>query len=235
MRCPNLPLVVLAIALAAVPATVSVAKTAAEVFSERQVDILAASTGAFAVDGRVFCVGRAKSDPGFGTAVGVGKARAMAMARLSDFIREASPWPADATAEDRALAWALLLSETPLAIDSISAEQIFSDQPGKELYRVVIAFPETAVLTMRPDAGLLASSLDRLRALREEVERERTAQSVVQSAAEEAGTTQPAPPRATSKELHLRLHPPPSVWTPFSKPFLTGPNHADSSRQTGSS
>ncbi len=150
-------------------------RIAFEWFAENRDAVLSASTGYARGEDRVYCVGRAKSDPAHGTSVGEGKARAMATARLFDFVRDSSPWPADASAEDRALSWALLLSETPLAIDGISAERIFSAQPGEGLYLVVVAYPAEAALAARPGAGTLAAALDRLRALREEVERERAA------------------------------------------------------------
>ena len=100
-------------------------------------------------------------------ALGEAKARLVAVERLSGFVRDASPWPEETPDEDRALAWTLLLADTPLHIPETSAETILSEQSGDDLFLAVIAFPADDVLAARPDAAALAAALDRLRALRE--------------------------------------------------------------------
>ena len=173
--------------------TATSGKTSADLFAARRDEILAVPSGSLAIEGRVFCVGRARSPRELGNAIGEERARSMAKARFLDFIRNASPWPDDATDEDRILAWTLLLSETPISIEDVSAEQLFADHPGEGLFRAVLVFPETAALAARPSTALLSDAVSRIRALREEVERERLAKDSSNSESTPADTPSATP------------------------------------------
>ena len=141
--------------------------TAAAAFAAARDEVLAAPSGALSRDGFVFCVGRVRSEPERGTAAGEAKARLAAAARLSAFVRDASPWPEETPEADRSLAWPLLLADAPLELPEASAEPVLIQWPAENLVLSVVAFPEEAVLAARPGTSALVAALDRLRALRE--------------------------------------------------------------------
>lgn len=175
-----------------------------EVFRANRDAILAGS--AVEMDGYVFGVGRAKSPSSAGFDIGTGKARLLAMDRLADWVRDASPWPEGSTKEDRRNAWLLLLEKHPLSLTVEDLETVCTERPADDLFLAVLAVPADAIREECPEKAQLADALKELRTLQVDARRELAAKP------EEHPSTEGDPPE--ERKLPERHEPTGFLQTP---------------------
>ena len=150
------------LAVALLTPSARAAAPAGDAFQRNRDAILTAD--ALAVDGHLYFVGRALSEDGRGSAVGFGKARALAWARLDRWLLETSPWPSDATDAERMRAWRLLRQEEPEPQAVAGAETVREERTESGRWLVVLSIPETTAASLRPSEIRLQTCIATARA-----------------------------------------------------------------------
>ena len=185
------------LAAAALVPSGQAAVPAGEVFARNRDAVLAEDARSF--DGLVFFVGRAVSDESRGAAVGFGKARALAWARLDRWLLETSPWPSDATDAERMRAWRLLRQEEPEPQAVAGAETVREERTESGRWLVVLSIPETTAASLRPSEIRLQTCIATARAQATVAETDSSASPEsaggAMSGTEETPDDEPAEPR----------------------------------------
>lgn len=152
--------------LASVAATLlaATASPVHETFNAHREEIL--SSGIAVFDNTVFLSGTAQSPRKWGDAVGWSKAEDAAKWHLGDRYLASAQWQADATEDEKKLAWKEYRATHPNRFGLVGLQRIWSKKTPPDGYTVVLAVPEEFVNMEPPSVQELGVAVARVREMR---------------------------------------------------------------------